>query len=138
MTHAVESWEWFGRPAHFICAQWCRFHMATLVGPWVVSTVGAYVHPRHGKGNERSESEWLAENYPGEEIGHGRKFETMVFRADGSRCDAEGCGCELPGIDGHELDCNGYMTDGEATRGHTAMCRKWAERPADWKDDDDD
>lgn len=34
------SWEWYGHPAHFICGDKCRFHLATKVGKYLVSTVG--------------------------------------------------------------------------------------------------
>lgn len=119
------EWEWFGRPGHFICARWCRFHLTTLVGPWLVSTVGAFVHPRHSQGSEQKEAQWLAKNWPGEDIGVGRKFETMVFRA-GEPCAENDCHCELPRIDGRELEAKGYQTFAEAQRGHVAMCERWA------------
>jgi hypothetical protein len=34
---------WFGHAGHFICAEWCRFHLCTQVGPYLISTVGEYV-----------------------------------------------------------------------------------------------
>jgi hypothetical protein len=37
-----EGWEWFGNAAHLIVSRDCRFHLATLVGPWLISTVGEY------------------------------------------------------------------------------------------------
>lgn len=121
-----DEWQWFGHAAHFICGRWCRFHLATQVGPWLVSTVGQYVHPRHGKGTEVGESAWLAKNPNGEEIGFGRFYETMVFRA-GEPCTAKDCGCGLPTLaDASEQDSSGYNDAGAATRGHYAMCDKWA------------
>ena len=119
------KWKWFGVSAHFICGTWCRFHMATKVGKYLVSTVGQYVAPRRSGGHEAIEAAWLKEHPNGEEIGCGRFYETMVFKA-GKPCAAETCGCGLPGIDGNELDTYGYLTAGEATRGHMAMCNKWA------------
>jgi hypothetical protein len=121
------DWKWFGNAGHFICGQWCRFHLTTQVGPYLISTVGEYVHPRHSQGSERTEAEWLKKNWPGEEIGFGRKYETMVFRA-GKPCDSPKCGCGLPEIDGSELDGNGYNNAKDATEGHMALCRKWANR----------
>lgn len=37
-----EEWEWFGTAAHLIVGQDCRFHMATIIGPWLISTVGEW------------------------------------------------------------------------------------------------
>lgn len=126
----VGEWEWFGHAAHFICGRWCRFHMATKVGDYLVSTVGLYVHPRHSAGSERAESEWLQKHPNGEEVGCDRFYETMVFKSVG-RCEVPGCNCGLPLIDGSELDFEGYQTAGDATKGHHAMCAKWARTPND-------
>lgn len=124
------EWEWFGQAAHFICGQWCRFHLATKVGPWLVSTVGEYVHPRHSSGSEQAEAEWLKQNWPGEEIGCGRKYETMVFRA-GNVCKDSRCNCGLPEIASSELDSGAYNEAGAARDGHFELCRKWAARSAE-------
>lgn len=120
------DWEWFGDPGHFICAQWCRFHLCTKVGRYIISTVGAYVHPRHSKGSESTDSDWLRRNWPGADIGLGRKYETMVFEA-GERCDSGECGCRMPTITGEELACDGYNKPGEAATGHLKMCLKYAQ-----------
>lgn len=122
---SAEKWKWFGNAAHFICARWCRFHLATQVGSFIVSTVGEYVHPMNSQGSEIIEAEWLKENPLGAEIGCGRKFETMVFSTTDKLCD---CGCGMPGIDFSELDGAGYNTRGDATTGHLKMCRKWAKK----------
>lgn len=120
------EWKWFGSVGHFICGRWCRFHLATQVGIWFISTVGEYVHPRHSEGSERKESEWLKENWPGEDIGCDRKYETMVFTA-GLPCTREGCNCGMPLPDDYtEIDANGYNTAGDATAGHMKMCEKYA------------
>lgn len=122
------EWEWFGHAAHFICGRWCRFHMATLVGPWLVSTVGEYVHPSHSGGSARAEYEWLKKNHPGADIGWNRKYETMVFRA-GEPCREKDCGCGLPTLaDATERAVGCYMTAKEATEGHRALCAEWAKR----------
>ncbi len=120
-----DDWEWFGKSGHYICGQWCRFHLCTKVGKYLISTVGEYVHPRHGKGVEQDEAAWLAENSPGEDIGYNRKYETMVFIA-GEMCNNLKCDCGQPKHDGSELDFAGYNMAGEATRGHLEMCRKYA------------
>jgi hypothetical protein len=118
------DWEWFGHSAHFICGRWCRFHMATKVGDYLVSTVGEYIPP-HRSGSERAEAEWLKANFPGEDIGCDRKYETMVFRA-GSPCAMPKCMCGLPSIASGELDFQGYNDAGAARTGHMALCRMWA------------
>lgn len=119
------EWQWFGASGHLCVGQWCRFHLTTQVGKYLVSTVGAYVHPRHSNGNEKAESEWLQKNWPGEQIGLGRTFETMVFEA-GAPCVDEKCGCGMPSIGGSELDSEGYNVAKDATGGHMRMCEKWS------------
>ncbi len=122
-----QDWEWYGNPGHFLCSRWCRFHLTTKVGPWLVSTVGEYVHPRHS-GSEPKEAEWLKDNWPGEDIGYNRKYETMVFRA-GEPCMAEGCGCGLPQIDGTECSSAGYNDAKAAKEGHMRLCQEYARKP---------
>ena len=144
-----DEWEWFGSPAHFICADDCRFHLATLVGPWVVSTVGEYLPDSGswdlyakragvnlagaGQGDERrnqflDEVGWV-------DIGAGRKYETFVFRASGKRCETEDCACGLPEWEGSEIDSEGYNERGPAQRGHMTMCETWSRRPRAWADE---
>jgi hypothetical protein len=127
------EWEWFGNAAHFICGHMCRFHMATKVGDYLVSTVGEmwpdsevreiYASTRgialRGKGDARAADYMKKIGY--EEIGYRRKFETMVFRA-GPRCTAKGCKCGMPCITGHELESDGYNDAGSATIGHNILC----------------
>jgi len=122
-----KDWRWFGNAGHFIAGQWCRFHLCTQIGSHLISTVGEYVHPRHGKGTELGGAHWLKKNWPGEEIGFNRFYETMVFEV-GPPCTAEGCNCGLPALaSAEELDFKGYKTAEEATAGHLAMCKKWAD-----------
>lgn len=121
----ADQWRWFGTAAHFICGQWCRFHLATQVGDYLVSTVGEYIHPSHSGGSEATEAAWLKKNWPGADIGLERKYETMVFRA-GAPCAREGCGCGLPSTDGHEIDAKGYNDRRAAIEGHMRMCQRWA------------
>ena len=124
-TIPPDQWEWFGNVAHLCVGQWCRFHMATKVGKYLVSTVGEYVHPRHSGSSEKTEAEWLKKNWPGEDVGYGRKYETMVFEAGAPCADAK-CGCGLPSIGGSELDARGYNSAKDAREGHMKLCRKWA------------
>jgi hypothetical protein len=131
------DWQWFGDAGHFICGHDCRFHLCTLVGDHLVSTVGKYLPDESvreifaksrgvtltGMGDERRAQYMHEIGY--EEIGCDRTYETMVFRA-GEPCTVADCGCGLPKITGHELDSGGYNDAGAATRGHMAMCEKWA------------
>ena len=135
----VADWEWFGEAGHFICGRWCRFHLTTKVGEYLVSTLGAYVPPSAIGGSEQTERAWLQDNWPGEDIGCDRKFETMVFKA-GRPCAADRCGkCGMPEIEGSDLDSGSYNDAGSATRGHMAMCQRWAKpNPvSSWEEDDD-
>jgi len=138
MRHSLR---WFGNAGHFICGHWCRFHLTTQVGPWLVSTVGEYwpervVREIHA---EVHDAGWLAENahlkgdtfdaaymkrFGFEQIGYNRLYETMVFRA-GEPCNDPGCGCGLPAIDGRELDSAGYMNAKDATKGHHKLVARW-------------
>lgn len=106
-----DEWEWYGNAGHFIGSNRCRFHLTTAVGKVVVSTVGEYFPARGGEM---------------EELGVDRKYETMVFVFE-DRCD-KGCGgCGLPvPLTYIAEETNGYNTAGDATRGHLAMCEKWA------------
>lgn len=122
----ADKWVWFGTAAHFICGQWCRFHLATQVGRYIVSTVGEYVHPRHSGGSEQAEAAWLKKNWPGEDIGFGRKYESMVFEA-GKACSDADCGCGLPSV-GEQVGFRGYNDRASAAMGHLELCRHWAEQ----------
>jgi hypothetical protein len=142
VLHKKESWEWFGNAAHFICGHMCRFHMATKVGPWLVSSVGEMWPDRPGREIHAQvyDPKWLLANrnlkgdtfdaaymerFGYEEIGYDRKFETMVFLA-GERCTAKGCGCGLPSIGGSEMDGEGSNDAGTATKNHMAMCDRYS------------
>lgn len=143
---APSEWNWFGHAGHFICGQSCRFHLCTQVGDFLVSTVGEYwperpvreIHAdvadpawlranRHLRGDEFDAAYMKRFGY--EAVGYNRLYETMVFRA-GKPCSSRKCGCGLPQISGHELDFEGYMTAAAATRGHMALCEKWADPAA--------
>ena len=127
MSVPHKDWQWFGRAGHFICGEYCRFHLCTKVGPWLVSTIGDLVHPRNSGSSEMTERKWRMENPDGEPIGYGRFYETMVFRISGL-C---GCGCGQPAIIPKELDFRGYNNTAEATNGHLEICEKWAATPPD-------
>ena len=150
-----DEWEWFGSAGHFICGQDCRFHLCTKVGPWLVSTVGELLPdsnswdiyadrvggiPPELRGDAKRA--WFLQNVGFLDVGHGRKYETMVFRLTDERCTAEDCACEMPVVaEWGEIDSNGYNVRGDAQRGHYAMCERWATKPegspARWDEDDD-
>ena len=110
----VEKWKWYGFPAHFICSSRCQFRMATEVGNYIISTVGAM---RDATGNS-----------PDEQIGYGRTFETMVFIAERhARCRDEACGCGMPDK-GDEVETLPANTAGEAQKNHMKLCRKYARK----------
>ena len=131
------EWEWFGCPAHLIVSNDCRFHLATLVGKYIVSTVGEWLPDSEvreifaetkgitlqGRGDDRRADYMKRVGY--KEIGLDRLYETMVFEA-GDRCAAPECNCGVPNISGSEVDFDAYNLAGDATRGHMAMCKKWA------------
>lgn len=137
-----DQWEWFGDAGHFICGHDCRFHLCTLVGEYLVSTVGKLLFDEssreslserrgvvlQGRGDARRADYLNKVGY--EEIGYQRLYETMVFKAAATRCTAADCNCGLPTIadPSDPADFNGYNTAGEATRGHIELCSKFAER----------
>lgn len=140
----MSNWKWFGHAGHFICGHQCRFHLATKVGKYLVSTVGE-LWPERGSREIHAkvhDPQWLAENihlkgdifdhaymsrFGFEEVGCDRKYETMVFLA-GKPCKSKSCGCGLPVISGSELDFQGYNNAGDATRGHLKLCQKWSKK----------
>lgn len=135
-----EKWIWLPHSAHLIVGDKCQFHLATYVGKYIVSTIGEYwaeqeVRRIHAKiHNEK----WYEENkelkgdyfdnaymkeFGYEEIGCGRIYETMVFKAKKSkfRC------CPFV-IQSGEVDFKGYNNPKEAFNGHYKMCLKWSKK----------
>ena len=104
-----KTWD---RPSHFICARDCRFGRTTVVGGWVVSTVGDY-RPTSNGGRQ-------------EQIGDGRTYETMVFPL-AKLCDDPECKCGgMPVVEQWaEKDFEGYNSKAEAMVGHRRMVQKW-------------
>jgi len=135
-----KDWKWFGNAAHFICGPWCRFHLATLIGDTLVSTVGQYWPEREVRAI-RAKTQGVTINGQGDawdadymekfgfmEIGYKRTFETMAFKVKpGKVCTAEECRCGMPEIIPNEIEFAGYDTAGEATQGHMEICMRVAE-----------
>lgn len=137
-------WQWFGHAGHFICGRWCRFHLATKVEKYFVSTVGEYWPERPSREIHARfmDPKWLGENQhlKGDEFDHAflarfdylevgldRKFETMVFKA-GKPCKIKECWCGMPAIDGRNVDFLAANDPGTATKNHRKLCKKWAEK----------
>jgi hypothetical protein len=121
-------------PGHFICSRDCGFVLNTKVSNYIVSTVGEYFPDAEvrelfaksrgikltGIGDARRND--YMERIGFEEIGFGRKYETMVFKAKPNpehRC------CPWSAESFSEIDMNGYNDPGDAYDGHMAMCDKW-------------
>jgi hypothetical protein len=131
------DWVWMPHPAHFICAFDCRFHLATKVGKYIVSTVGEYFPDEpvreilaksrgivlEGRGDARKNDYMRKIGF--EEIGLGRMYETMVFPMKSSGRDS--C-CPWVPADHRELDAAGYNDPRLAYEGHMAMCEKWEQQ----------
>lgn len=131
------EWKWFGTAGHFICGQWCRFHLCTQVGNYLVSTVGQYFPPEgvreilaekrgitlEGRGEYREADYLIKVGF--EDIGYKRKYETMVFAA-GPTCTVPECECGMPTTNGYEIDFAGANTTKEAMEMHVRLCRKFA------------
>ena len=134
-----ENWVWMPHAGHLCVSSDCQFHLNTYVGKYIVSTVGEYWPDRKCREihAEIYNKEWFEENkhllgyyfdhayrkkFGFEEIGCGRKYETMVFKAKKSKVK-----CCLYSVSEYcELDSNGYNDAGDAYKGHIKMCNKWA------------
>lgn len=138
MKYPVTEWKWFGNAGHLIVGHDCRFHLCTLIGDTLVSTVGQYLPDSQvreifattrsvalqGRGDERLADYMKKVGY--EDIGFGRKFETMSFKVSGKVCEENDCGCGMPTIIPREIEFDGYNTAGEAAEGHMRICLKVA------------
>lgn len=103
---------------HFICAYQCHFKLNTYVGGYIVSTVGEMANTNEFHKKLKT-NDW-------EEIGVGRKYETMVFKAKKSKDKC--CSYEAI-IAGGEIDIKGYNKSEDAYKGHLKMCNKYAKKP---------
>lgn len=131
-----DKWIWMPHPAHFICAQDCRFFMATKVGDYIISTVGEYFpdapireifaqsrnKPLEGMGDARRADYMKKIGF--EELHYGGwLYETMVFKAK----ESEGCkACAFVIDSGNNLDEEWYKKPEEAVAGHYKMCEKYS------------
>lgn len=135
-----ENWVWMPHAGHFILGDKCGFRLATYVGKYIVSTVGELdmgerqikeIHARiHDLGWYTANKHLMGDawnaayfkRFGWENLGYGRKYETMVFRA--KRAKDNFC-CPWRMVNG-ELDFAGYNKAEDALKGHMAMCKKWS------------
>ena len=131
-----DKWIWLPHSAHFICAFDCRFHLATYVGKYIVSTIGELFPDSPvreiiatsknielvGKGDSRVADYMSKIGYS--ELGYERKYETMVFKAEKSK---EPC-CKYQIKNGDNLDFLGYNLPNKAYEGHMKLCDKWSKK----------
>lgn len=123
---SISEWEWFGNPGHWILGYRCQFHLLTVIGEKMISTVGEYIPTDFAKDGILDEMRWLQKNFPGDKVNLDDFYETMVFKVTG-RCDAAECGgCKTPQYVGKCLNKNGYQTRKAAQDGHMRMCMKYA------------
>jgi len=132
---------------HFILGHKCRFHLATYVGGYIVSTVGELWSEREVREIHADvfKPEWLKNNrhLKGDnfdhayfkEFGFGRLgagedsiYETMVFKARKSdkkkHCEC----CRYVMTPSTDTDAERYATSDEAYRGHLKYCKKYAKK----------
>jgi hypothetical protein len=143
------NWMWQPHAGHYILGDKCKFVLNTYVGGYIVSTIGELWQDQSSRRihtnihNNIYKTTWYAENkhlmgdnfdaayfkeYGYSEIGAGRKYETMVFKAKKS---SHGC-CPWEMVSGEEIDFRHHDTAEEARKGHMELCEKWAkenERP---------
>ena len=137
------KWIWMPHAAHLVVGNDYRFHLATYVGGYLVSTVGEWwpdqtVRKIHAKVHD---PQWLDANqgrkgddfdrayfkrFGYEEIGADRTYETMVFKAAEAPVDeVEQC-CPWRIVVSECFDSDGYNDPGEARRRHDELCEQWA------------
>lgn len=109
------DWVWLPHAAHFCGANECNFKMATIVGDFIVSTIGEY-YPLHMI---------LSGINKMQEIGANRLYETMVFikkiMPKGAHCDC----CKFT-IHPSEVDFIDYSNGSDAMNGHMNSCYKYS------------
>lgn len=134
-----DKWTWMGHPAHFICANDCKFFMATKVGKYIISTVGEYFpdfRVREIFAKSRNITiEGIGDAYDRDylnKIGFedlslgGWKYETMVFESKRNK-ESDAC-CPYIIKHGSNIEQNRYKTANEALKGHYKLCLEFAKK----------
>ena len=106
-----DQWRWFGWPGHFCAASACHWHMTTVVGKVLVSSVGDY-RP-DGRKTKKSKMGWDEDHL----------YETIVTD-EWQLCEFGCCAC----CTGSEIETHRYATQADAHYGHLAACRAWSEK----------
>ena len=115
---ARSEWKWYGNAGHFCLGHECRFHLATEIEGYMISTVGELVRSMffHSSGGYQ-------------EIGAGRLYETAVFELDDpvQRCNAKICGgCGRPNPSNwNPIELVEANTAKEATDNHYMLCKNY-------------
>lgn len=105
----ISEWKWQGMAGHFICSDRCRYHLTTVVGDYLVSTVGdLHLTPER-------EMESVAVNPTS-------YYETMVFKT----AEVLVCGCHAATSREIEARYYGNVKCSEVDSGHFDMCMKYA------------
>lgn len=144
LKHRIHRSGDLGTAGHLIVASDCRFHLTTLSGNYLISTVGEWwpsqevrrIHARiydpvwHAHNDHRKGDDYdyaYMRRFGFHEIGMDRKYETMVFQHNGRICDDPGCNCGgLPvDVNPGELDYAAYNSALAANEGHARMVQKW-------------
>lgn len=139
-----DKWIWMPHPAHFICAKDCRFHLATYVGGYIVSTVGELWFERGSREIHASiyDKEWFAANqhllgdmfdaayfkrfgYEELHIG-GWTYETMVFPAKRNKKEKGEMCCPWRAVTSDSKAEDVYKSSDDAYRGHMGMCNRFS------------
>lgn len=120
-----KNWEWLGYPGHLIVSDRCVFHLTTVVGDCLISTVGDY---RPGYKDTFRNSDIEPPNSESVMIGYDRYFETYVFyvgpEGDRNYCT---CGCGEPEPKSwSELEGIGSNCAKDARENHMQACHKAA------------
>lgn len=139
-----DKWVWMPHPAHLIVSSKCRFHLATKVGKFIISTVGEWWPERisreiHAKIYDpkwhEEHNHLLGDTYNAayfkrfgfKEIGCGRKYETFVFKCQKNTVKENAC-CPWKVADYPEIDSDAYNEADKAYEGHLKMCNKYAKK----------
>jgi len=139
-----DRWIWMPHPAHYILASRCQYVLSTYVGKYIVSTIGELWSDRPARESHAKnfDPKWWEENkclaggafddayferFGFEDIRGGRKYETMVFKAEKmpkNLCPV----CPYRIANSQELDFLGYNDPLAAYKGHLKLCNKWSRK----------